>query len=39
MVTFGGTHFVRPGPDPFFITLGATPRAMAFVKPQNYPRC
>jgi hypothetical protein len=21
MVTFGGTHFVRPGPDPFFIPL------------------
>jgi hypothetical protein len=39
MVTFGGTHFVRPGPDPFFITLGATPRVIAFVRPASYPRC
>jgi hypothetical protein len=39
VVTFGGTHFVRAGTDPFLIPLGATPRAIAFVKPQNYPRC
>ena len=38
-VTFGGTHFVRPGTDPTLIPLGATPRGIAFVKPQNYPRC
>jgi hypothetical protein len=39
MVTFGGTHFVRPGPDPFFITLGATRRSIRFVRPSAYPRC
>jgi hypothetical protein len=39
MVTFGGTHFVRPGPDPFFIPLGATRRSIRFVRPAAYPRC
>lgn len=39
MVTFGGTHFVRPGPDPFLIPLGATRRSIRFVRPQAYPRC
>lgn len=39
MVTFGGTHFVRPGSDPFLIPLGATRRSIRFVRPQAYPRC
>ena len=39
MVTFGGTHFVRPGPDPFLIPLGATRRSIRFVRPSAYPRC
>jgi hypothetical protein len=39
MVTFGGTHFVRPGPDPFLIPLGVTRRSIRFVQPQAYPRC
>jgi len=38
-VTFGGTHFVRAGTDPTPIRLGASKRAIRFVKPQNYPRC
>jgi hypothetical protein len=38
-VTFGGTRFVRAGADPFLIPLGATKRAILFVKPQAYPRC
>jgi hypothetical protein len=39
MVTFGGTRFVRPGADPFFIPLGATRRSIRFVRPADYPRC
>ena len=38
-VTFGGTQFVRAGTDPTLIRLGASKRAIQFVKPQNYPRC
>jgi hypothetical protein len=39
MVTFGGTHFVRPGRDPFLIPLGATARSIRFVRPSLYPLC
>jgi hypothetical protein len=39
MVTFGGTRYVRPGADPFFIPLGATKRSIRFVRPTSYPRC
>jgi hypothetical protein len=39
MVTFGGTHLVRPGPDPFFIPLAATKRSIRFVRPLLYPGC
>ena len=38
-VTFGGTHFVRAGTDPTLIRLGASKRAIRFVKPLSYPRC
>jgi hypothetical protein len=38
-VTFGGTHFVRAGTDPTLMRLGASNRAIRFVKPLSYPRC
>jgi hypothetical protein len=38
-VAFGGTRFVRAGTDPNFIPLGATKRAIRFVRPRDYPRC
>jgi hypothetical protein len=39
IVSFGGTHFVRPGTDPALILLGATGRSIRFVNPRDYPRC
>lgn len=38
-LTFAGTHFVRAGTDQTLILLGASKRAIRFVKPQSYPRC